>query len=456
MKTWSIRTRLTIWNGLTTVAILLGFGLASYALMARTLMSRTDDMLDFEFRETLEQARKLNGGLKSGGIPEAFLEAFLLRITDARGRVVLESPKLVGHPTTIPSSTVVATEPSYFSADIDDLGRHRFVVGRDGDAPSARHVLIAVPLKEYDRELADFRDALLLVAPIGILAALIGGYYSAGRALRPVHEMTQSARNISLQNLGKRLETGNSLDELGRLAATLNLVFDRLEGSLDSMRRFTADASHELMTPLSTIRVEAEVMLQSARSPEEYRGTLHSIVEEVGRLTRLAGRLLQLARADSGTTAARSDVDLAETLHNAVGTIRPQAERAGIALSVEPLADAVVVADHDQLRQVFDNLLDNAVKYSRPSGQVTVRSNRDGNDIIVEIIDGGVGISDEALPHVFDRFFCVDPSRNRARGGAGLGLSIAKSLVESLGGRIDAESRLGAGSTFRVTLPAKG
>jgi heavy metal sensor kinase len=370
--------------------------------------------------------------------------------------VLLESPKFVGHALSLSGDAPAATEPAYFTREIGGLGRYRIVVGRDVDAPDGRQVLIAVPLAEYDRELADFRRGLLLVSPIGILAAVLGGYWSAGRALRPVHQMTQTARKISEDNLRERLAAENPRDELGRLAATLNAVFDRLADSLDSTRRFTADASHELMTPLATIRAEAEVALQSPRSPEHHAQVLGSIVEEVGRLTRLAGRLLLSARADAGiATASSEEIRLDEVLGDAVTFARSQGSRANVDVRLDESFSAVVVADPDQLRQVFDNVLDNAVKYNRPGGSVTVRYERQGDRILVEITDTGGGIRPEVLPHVFDRFVRGDASRSRQAGGAGLGLSIARTLVEAMGGRIEAESRLGRGSTFRISLPAR-
>jgi heavy metal sensor kinase len=456
MTAWSVRTRLTLWNGLVIVAVLAGFGLASYLLMARTLLARTDGVLEFEYRETAERLAEGSGGLKPGEIPEAFLESFLLRITDAGGHVLLESPKFAGHPLVVPGDIPKSVEPSFFSAGIGGVGHHRVVVGRDVDSADGRQVLIAVPLAEYDQELADFRRTLLFVSPIGILAALVGGYWSAGRALRPVHLMTQTARNISEHNLRERLVVGNPNDELGRLATTLNQVFDRLADSLDSMRRFTADASHELMTPLATIRAEAEVALQSPRSPEHHAEVLGSIVEEVGRLTRLAGRLLLLARADAGTTAvSHEDVRLDEVLREAVARIQSQAQRSQVSVRVEGATDETVVADPDQLRQVFDNLLDNGVKYNRAGGTVTASVHRKQNQVVVEIVDTGIGIRPEVLPHIFDRFVRGDASRSRKGGGAGLGLSIVRALIESMRGRIEAESQLGEGTTFRIFLPAK-
>lgn len=456
MTSWSIRTRLTLWNGLVTVAVLAGFGLASYLVTARTLLSRTDGVLEFEFRETAERLAETSGGLDSGEIPEAFLESFLLRITDADGRVLLESPKFAGHPLPVPRDVPQSAEPSFFSADIGGLGHHRIVVGRKASAPDGLQVLIAVPLVDYDQELADFRRTLLLVSPIGILAALVGGYWSAGRALRPVHVMTQTARNISEHNLRERLEVGNATDELGRLSATFNQVLDRLANSLDSTRRFTADASHELMTPLATIRAEAEIALQSPRSPEQHAGVLRSIVEEVDRLTRLAGRLLILARADAGTTAAAPEqVCLDEVLREAVTRVQIQARRCEVEVRLAESSPTVVVADPDQLRQVFDNLLDNGVKFNRLGGTVTARVRREQDQAVVEFVDDGIGIRPEVLPHIFDRFVRGDASRSRNGGGAGLGLSIVRTLIASMGGRIEAESRFGKGTTFRITLPAE-
>lgn len=450
---WSIRTRLTIWNGFGTVVVLIAFGLASYALMARTLLARTDGVLEFEFRETAERLEKPGVGIERGAIPEAFLESFLLRISDANGAVMLESPKFAGHPLTVPNEVQVSTEPSFFSAEIGGMGRHRVVVGQAHADSRGHRVLIAVPLADYDLELADFRRTLLLVAPIGILAALVGGYWSAGRALRPVHVMTQTARNISEHNLRERLEAGNSSDELGRLASTLNHVFDRLADSLDSMRRFTADASHELMTPLATIRAEAEVALQSPRSSEQHAEVLRSIVEEVGRLTRLAGRLLQLARADAGASPIRQEVRIDEIVADAVARITPAASRAELQVRLESLPTCIILADPEQLQQVVDNLLDNAVKYNRVGGDLTVRGRREDDQVVIEFVDTGVGIQPAALPHIFDRFFRGDASRSRKGGGAGLGLSIARALVEAQGGTIEVSSQIDRGSTFRLRFP---
>jgi len=456
MTAWNIRTRLTIANGLVTVLVLAGFGLAAYGIMARTLLARTDGVLEFEFREITEHLSGGGENIRSSEIPDAFLESFLLRVTDDGGRVLLESPRFAGHALPVPSPASSSSEPAFFSDEIGGLGRHRVVVGRGAAGSEARLVLIAVPLADYDQELADFRGTLLIVSPIGILAALAGGYWSAGRALRPVHLMTQTARNISEHNLRERLECGNSADELGRLAATLNQVFDRLADSLDSMRRFTADASHELMTPLATIRAEAEVALQSPRSAEQHAEVLASIVEEVGRLTRLAGRLLLLARADAGTAASPlQQVRLGEVLREAVARIQSQAERSKVSVRLEVAGEAIVPADPDQLRQVFDNLLDNGVKYNRPGGSLTIRVGRERDQATVEIVDTGIGIGPEVLPRIFDRFVRGESSRSRKGGGTGLGLSIARTLIESMRGRVEVESLPDCGTTFRVVLPAK-
>ena len=243
-------------------------------------------------------------------------------------------------------------------------------------------------------------------------------------------------------------------DELGRLSATLNAMLDRLDQTFAAMRRFTADASHELKTPLATIRTEAEVALQTARSFRDLAEVMESIVEESGRLGRLADRLLDLSREDSREPTEHvpaSRLDLA--VREAVSRAEVSALRAGVALRLTDFSRAIVAADPDRLAQVFDNLLDNAVKYNRSGGSVLVRGWFEDGESVVEIADTGLGIPTEALDRVFDRFYRVDPSRSRRTGGIGLGLSIVRVLVESLGGRIEVESNLGVGSTFRIRLP---
>lgn len=449
----SIRIRLTTWYGTLLVMTIAGLGIAVYMLMAQSLMKRVDAMLDFEFEEAAE---RLTAGQPAEGLtnaPAAFHEAFLLRIMTPDGQTLAQSPSLNGQPIPVPGLGTVEKASSHLSAKLGALGSCRVVTGAIGSDAEHRIVQIATSLASYEGELAELRVVLWTILPAGLVVATVGGYWLAGRALAPVERMTEAAQRISAANLGERIEVTNAGDELGQLGETLNAMLDRIDHAFVATCRFTADAAHELKTPLASIRAEAEVALLAPRSTDEYEETLRSIVEETERLARLADRLLLLSREDADASLPRRLIRLDEALRAATDHAAEAAAHARILLQVEDLPHVEVEGDHELLRQVFDNLLENAVKYTPAGGVVTVRGRCIDHRAIVEVSDTGVGIPDEALPRVFDRFFRVDTSRSRRTGGTGLGLSIAKAVIERHGGTTEATSTLGQGSTFRVLLP---
>jgi heavy metal sensor kinase len=330
------------------------------------------------------------------------------------------------------------------------------VTGAVGSGAERRLIQIATSLESYESELAELHSVLWMILPAGLIVATAGGYWLATRALSPVQRMTEAAQRISASNLSDRIDLLNVDDELGRLGLTLNAMLDRICHAFAANRRFTADAAHELKTPLASIRAEAEVALLCTRTLSEYEATLRGIVEEVERLTRLTEQLLRLAREDSGATLSRQSTRLDVAVRAAVNNATLAASDAGVALHLGELARAEVNCDQDLLRQVFDILLDNAVKYTPAGGAVTLSARCHAGHVIVEVADTGVGIPDEELARVFDRFYRVDSSRSRRTGGTGLGLSIAKAMIERHGGTTDATSKPGLGSTFRVVLPTCG
>jgi heavy metal sensor kinase len=373
------------------------------------------------------------------------------------GTVVFESESLRALPISLPPRSTETSHAAFHDVLLPGLGSFRFMSGnvrRKGE-PWVCHV--GVSLEGYRHELAQLKLILLMILPVGLLAALAGGYLLAGRALAPVHLITSTARSISAKNLAERVVVANRDDELGRLADTFNGMITRLEHSFDAMRQFTADASHELLTPLTAMRTEVEVSLRAERSSEQYRRVLASVLEEVERLTKLADDLLLLSREDAkaiGPEFERLRLDL--LVQEVAGHVRALAEESGISMAVSNMPPATVFGDADALRQVFFNLLDNAVKYTPQGGSVTICGLLNAGEVGVEISDTGIGIPLDSVPRVFDRFYRVDKSRSRELGGTGLGLSIAKALVERHRGRIEVESTVGKGSTFRVYLPMMG
>jgi heavy metal sensor kinase len=452
MNRLSIRLRLTLWIGLVLGVILVCLGVVVYLVMRHSLLERIDSALVFEYEETVESGRlgRLQSGLEE--LPEVFLRTYVLRVVDDSGQVVVESPSIRG--------LALNSEPGrgrgrrISTADLGRLGPHRMLSGRVRREGERLSVWIARSLEAYDHDLAELWATLWTILPAGLILSVAGGYVLAARALRPVGRMAEAARRISASNLHQRIEVTNPSDELGRLAATLNAMLDRIDATFAATRRFTADASHELKTPITAIRTEAEVALCSSRTTEALVEVLESVVEEADRLARLADRLLALSRDDAGSgQGLRVPVRLDTLVEAAMERVRAPAERSGLSTGIDPLPALVLDGDPDRLREVLDNLLENAQKYNRSGGSIRVSLRLDNGQAVIAVIDSGLGIPPEALPRIFDRFFRVDSSRSRRTGGAGLGLSIVKAIVEAHAGRIEVESRLGQGSTFRVVLP---
>jgi heavy metal sensor kinase len=292
--------------------------------------------------------------------------------------------------------------------------------------------------------------------PVALALAAGGGYHLARRALGPVARMVDQARWISAERLGERLPVENPSDELGQLAAAFNDTFGRLEGSFDQLRRFTADASHELRTPLTALRSVGEVGLQERPDDKLFGEVVGSMLEEVDGLTRLVDTLLALSRADAGQVRlAREPVDLTGLAQNVVQHLTDLAEDKGQQLDLEAQRPVQVVGDWLVLRLALVNVLDNAIKYSPEGTPIRVRIGRDRDSAWVSVSDQGPGIAAEDRDRIFERFYRVDKARSREQGGAGLGLSLAKWGVETHHGRIELETELGRGTTFRIVLPAR-
>ena len=324
--------------------------------------------------------------------------------------------------------------------------------------PAEGHVYqarIGMPIWEVRKTLAAFQRYLLMVAPLLLAVAAGVGYWLSRRALAPVDRLTLAARSIGGGSLSSRLDVPKSGDELQRLADTLNEMLERIETSFRRITEFTADASHELRTPVSLIRTEAELALRRSRNPEEYRGALEHILGEAERTTRLLEQLLALARTDAGREFLEiREVDLK--------TVAAQAAEAwgGVVRSKElsfdcdlPESGVLVRGDEAALRRVVDILLDNAMKYAKERGTIVLSVRSQGGDAIVTVADDGIGIPAEEQPKIFERFYRVDKARSRSHGGAGLGLAIAHWIVAQHRGTIGVESVAGKGSKFAVRLP---
>jgi heavy metal sensor kinase len=318
-------------------------------------------------------------------------------------------------------------------------------------------VSMGAPTKEVWETLRAFRNYLLLFAPLVLLISSAGGYWLSRRALAPVDALTRTARNVSGQNLSIRLEKLDTGDELQRLSDTLNEMLDRIEKVFLRTTQFTADASHELRTPISLMRTEAEVALRRERDVDSYRDALQHILKEAERMSALIEDLLVLARADSGREVLKQQpLELGEFLRDCIKDWEPLAIRGGHRLNLHSrdAGTVWVMADESLLRRVLTILLDNAVKYTPAPGVIDVLLEERDGCAVVSVNDTGIGISPEERSKIFDRFYRVDRARGRATGGAGLGLAIARWIVECHRGSITVESAANKGSRFSVQMPA--
>ena len=314
--------------------------------------------------------------------------------------------------------------------------------------------IAAEPLDGLNRDLAAVRQALLLALPLMLGLAGAGGYWFAGRNLRPLDSMAAQASRITGSNLDARLDIGNAAAELTTLAASFNELLARLDQSFEGMRRFVADASHELRTPISVIRGEADVALANDRSAAEYRESLAIILDESRRLSRLVDDLLNLARADAGRVRLQTqDFYWSDLLAECCRSMQSLAAAKSIELTCRTASDMPFHGDEELLRRMTLNLLDNAIRYTPSGGRVAAELEGREDGVLLRISDTGIGIPPEAAQHVFERFFRADKARTRGNGGFGLGLAIVKWIAESHRGAVDLASSPGAGSVFTVTLP---
>jgi len=358
---------------------------------------------------------------------------------------------------------------TFVPADVPALGAAAFnrqgVFERKVSLPSGSLLIGAVASGHYVVEVGvstarteeTLQQVLLLLAiglPIGVLIAVSGGFVLVRRALKPVNQIAHKAEDISQHNLSERLPVVNSGDELERLSISLNNMIARLEDAIQTSKRFVADASHELRTPLTVLRGELEGLAQDAQLTAHTRESLGSLLEEVDRLAEVVESLLALSKLDAGEAIAeRVRFDLGELVTTTAEQMSLLAEDKGIRVECDAARDVFVEGDRSRMKQVVVNLLDNAIKYTPNGGNVLLRIARDGDHAVLEVADNGIGIPPEALPHMFKRFFRVDDSRSREQGGAGLGLSIVKSICAAHGAEVDVTSRPGGGSCFRVRQP---
>ena len=451
-----LRVRLTVWYVVLLGLTMTGFVGYLYFQLERHLLSQVDANLQIAASESLAH-------LNDESSPPVFQNTesyrdtarhlnqvgFAVRLLDLNGAFRDGFGRYQEVPTRMPMApgyltlTVHKTQWRLYSQPIQtDNGR------------MAGWLQVAQSLQQLE-DISDnlLREILLSLPPVMLLAGL-GGLFLANRALRPIDQITRTAQSISAIDLTRRLNYQGSADEVGRLATTFDQMIDRLQAAFNRERRFTADASHELRTPMTVIKGRIGVTLRQPRTQAEYENTLQALEQEIDRLIRLSNGLLFLARLDQGQLHF-SPLEL--DLSNLLEAICEQAQTLAQARNITVISDIppgmLVQGDPDHLIRLFLNLLDNAIKYSKEAGCVHVRTISQENSVQVVVSDTGPGIPKEHLPHLFERFYRVESHRASRTGGAGLGLAIAYEIAQLHGGTLSVHSRLGQGTAFTVSLP---
>lgn len=466
MSMRSIRIRLTVWyTGLLTVTLLI-LGGASYILLYYSLFHQMDVSLNSVAKTVSERAHARASAVVPSEIEEIFRRFFgfspwvpYFQMLDPSGN--RDSRQSSQFSTKLPLSKGAMDNalhgiPSYET--VEGLGEYPVRILNLPVMDSGRMISliqVGMSLKSMNETRFLFLVIMAGILPIGLLLSGYGGWLLARRALRPVDEMTAAARRISAEQLGERLNETGTGDELDNLAKTLNQMLVRLDVAFSQVRRFSADASHELQTPLTILKGEIELALRSTRTPEEYRETLESSLEEVDRISQLVEGLLLLARAEAGVLRMdRQPVELGEVLEDTRRRLQVVAESRSIDLRRGTVEPVIVGGDRERLQRMVLNLAENAIKYTKASGHVTLSLKREGQWAVLLVSDNGIGIPEDDRAQIFRPFYRSEGARSLEVKGTGLGLSIAASIAHAHGGTIEVESELGSGSTFRVSIPS--
>jgi heavy metal sensor kinase len=463
----TIGVRLTVWGAGVTLCVCALVCLVLYVGLFYSLRHEIDAFLEGDLREfivTIDQHADDDAALERAirrELGSRTRRDLAFRLFDLDGHLIVSSEpndELASLWAAPPGS--VEKPPYVHLETARSIGQpygyrtcSRRITTSDGRSCTAQ---ASYCLERMMTSLALFRRVCAVVLALAVILAIVSGRILARRSLRPLQALTQTAQRIGANSLTERVPMAGTDDELDRLAQTINNMLDRIERHVRQVRQFTADASHELRSPLAALRGNAEVALSHPRSADEFHRVIEESIEHYDRLTRTAEALLLLSRADAGHEILRHDsVRLDRAIEDVLDLYGPLAQDRGIDLTFEARPQVQIEADGPLLRQLIGNLIDNAIKYTGPRGHVTVTLSQTDGVADLTVTDTGVGIAPEHLPYGFERFYRVDTARSPQRGGgAGLGLCICKTIAEAHGGSIAVQSAPSNGTMVSVRLPS--
>lgn len=462
----SLAIRLTLWYAASTCLIVAtATGLMYWTLIAH-LDEQDDQFLIDEvhiLRDLLSENGEQNDAIRQEIEFEAAARRYArvyVRLLATDGTTLIETP---GMPQRLPANAFPIPE----IGEVGSAGVNRF--STDGspyrlmtatystkDSGEGQIIQIALDRVQQTELIRAYRSTLLAVLVFVVLVSVVMAYWIAHRGIRPIDEVTQTARRIRSTTLHERIEAGVFPSELLRLVETFNEMLDRLQESFDRLSQFSADIAHELRTPVNNLRGEAEVALSRPRSDGEYRETLASGLEEATRLSSIIDNLLLLARSES----PQADIDrewfsLSIELERLREFYDAVMLESGIDFVLDSKESLRFHGNRSLLQRALGNLIDNAIRHTSDRGTIAVAAVRESNELRMEVADNGCGISGEHLPHLFDRFYRVQRDRSRRSGGSGLGLAIVRSIVRLHGGEITVHSQVGSGTTIVMRFPVE-
>jgi heavy metal sensor kinase len=458
-RSLTIRTRLMLWSASMIVVVYAILAAVVFWGLTRLVQAEVDALLEGQSQELIARVHEHHDNLDEAELEireelgRRIRRDFLFRVLAANGEQLLTSE--IGY--NLPDIAKGATPSEGFVTLGAQKGYPPVRVYRQrvrvGDRPVWAEITYS--LEQVNSNLWHYARLFLGSLPLVVLLAGIGGSVIARRSLRPVAGIIAAARRIEGDPSGKRIETRNTGDELDQLAETLNRMLDRIERHVEQITQFTADASHELRSPLTALRGAAEVALTKRSSAEELRRVLENAVDQYDRLTRIAEDLLLLARIDAHQTVIHfQPVLVRDLLQNTIELYGPIAESRHVDLTCCAVSDSVVEGDAGRLMQLIGNLVDNAVKSTPAGGRVDLAVWEESDSVLISVKDTGTGIAAHHLPLLFDRFYRTDDNRDRSTDrGAGLGLSICKAICTLHSGDITLTSREGHGTEVTVRLP---
>ncbi|MEK6599028.1 MAG: ATP-binding protein [Deltaproteobacteria bacterium] len=461
-----IRAKLTIWYTTLLAASLITFGSILYVALSRNIISSIDARL-FSMADMVSRAVFRPGTVNLPQNFDIFLEHFFgiktsgnfIQLMDEYGKIVFTSSTLGKNHLPLSAQTYhhsIAGNATYET--VKNIGQYpvrivTFPLMENGQLISILQV--GAPLQESTTALNALFYILIFGIPLAVILASGVGWFLAKKALSPVDMVTGLARKIEAGSLNERLDVSGPKDELGRLAKTFNDMIARLELSFKQMKQFTADASHELKTPLTVLKGEMEIALKTEKTVEGFKEVIKSSLEEIDRMSAIVKSLLNLAKLDSRVRLPKDNIKLDGIVEERFNQTMPLAKDKGIDMVMAKKESVIIMGDKLGIGQLLFNLIYNAIKYTSKDGRIEISLEQSDNWAIIKVIDTGIGIAEEDLPHIFDRFYRVDKARTTGAGGVGLGLSICKEIAEAHGGKIEVESEAGKGSVFKVYLPLK-